>query len=98
MLGLTVFIREQSEKIPTLIICDQEPQPSQCAALVQDDDDARTPLSLDSLPMKANTICVHDFAVQNLSTTLQTRVMSSMVLFHGFIPLNHTDIPADACP
>ncbi len=89
MLGLTVFIREQSEKIPTLIICDQEPQPSQCAALVQDDDDARTPLSLDSLPMKANTICVHDFAVQNLSTTLQTL----RDVFDGLVPWVHSPQP-----
>jgi hypothetical protein len=49
---------------------------------VQKDDGAPTLISLDSLPMEADTASVHDFALENLSTTLQTLHN----VLDGFVP------------
>jgi hypothetical protein len=69
MLGLTIFVRQYSEKIPAPIICDQSA--SQWAMLLQKDEGGPTPFSFDSLSMETDAVGVHDFALENLSTTLQ---------------------------
>ena len=55
---------------------------SQWAMLVPKNDGVPTPLSLDSLPMKTFAVGVDDFALENLSTTLQ----ALRDVFDSFVP------------
>ena len=61
----------------------------QWAKLVQKDDGTPTPLSLDSLTMKTYSVGVYDFALENLSTTLQ----ALRDLLDGFVPRVYTPQP-----
>ena len=50
--------------------------------LVQKYNVAPTPLSFDSLPMETDAVGVHDFALENLSTTLK----AIRNVLDGFVP------------
>ena len=56
---------------------------------VRKDDGAPTPLSFDGLSMETDTISVHDFALENLSTTLQ----ALRNVLDGFVPRVYTPQP-----
>ena len=49
---------------------------------VQKDNGVPTPLSFDSLPMETDAVGVHDFALENLSTTLK----ALRNVLDGFVP------------